>query len=557
MKIKVLSEDTINKIAAGEVIERPASIVKELVENSIDAGSTKIDIEVKAGGKNLIRVIDNGCGMDKDDAILAFQRHATSKIDTADDLTRIGTLGFRGEALPSISAVSKTEMITRTKDMDSAVRVRIEGGKVLEVKETGAPCGTMVNVQNLFFNTPARRKFLKTNITEMSHIISTVSNYALINTNCGFSLVHNDENIMEIFPKDNLLDRIRILYGNEIAEGLLELNFEKDGIKIKGYAGKPILTQPNRSKQIIFVNKRPIVNRMIGYAIYEAYNTLIPKDRFPVIFLFIEISPESIDVNVHPTKKEIKFGDDRFIREIAKESILNALGVKETVSAGQINRSAQETPGFAYTPSYNLPDSWSAQVFIPQAENYKAVQINNAYIIHEVSDGFEIMDQHAVGERIQYEKIKLSLEKKSTESQRLLIPINIELTADEEKILKKEIPFFNEIGFNIDEFGNRTVIIDMIPAIMDNADIKTFIKDVLSEIKELGKAVSHDDVKDDIIKMMACRSAVKQGDALNNMEIQRLIKDWQETKLPYTCPHGRPAVIRMSREELDKQFHRT
>lgn len=536
MKIRVLSEETINKIAAGEVVERPASVVKELVENSIDAGATEVSVEVKTGGKNLIRVSDNGSGMDKDDALLAFSRHATSKISTEEDLMGINTLGFRGEALPSIAAVSKLELVTRTKEMAAGVRIRIEGGKTIEVKETGAPCGTMVCVQNLFYNTPARRKFLKSNTTELSHIISTISNYCLIYTNCGFRL----NGTIEIFPKDSLLDRIRILYGNETAESLASVDFAKDGIIVRGFAGRPSATYPNRSHQFVFVNKRPITSRTVSYAVYDAYSTLIPRGRFPAVFL--EISCESIDVNVHPAKKEVRFGDDRLVQEAVREGILDALSVKRAAVPAAVE---DAKPDFSYVPPYSPQGSWD---ILERHDDHKVIQMNNSYIVTETDDGFEIMDQHAVHERVLYERIKT----RAPEGQRLLIPINIELTPAEENMFKKQGVLLKELGFNIEEFGGRSVIIDMIPAVMDKADIALFIKDVLHE-----KAVSHEDVKDGIIETMACRAAVKQGDKLDVLEMQRLVRDWRQAKLPYTCPHGRPAVVKMTRQELDRKFQRT
>lgn len=560
MKIKVLSEDTINKIAAGEVVERPASVVKELVENSLDAGGTQIDIEVNAGGKNLIRVADNGCGMEKDDAVLAFERHATSKINSADDLFRIDTLGFRGEALPSIAGVSRTELITRTSETESAIRIKIEGGKLLEVKEEGAPYGTMVSVKNLFYNTPARRKFLKSTNTELTHIINTISNYSLVYSKCGFKLIHNEETVIEIFPKDTLKDRIAVLYGKETSDKIVELNNEKEGIRITGYAGTPVFTHPNRTLQLAFVNKRPISSRAISYAIYEAYGNLIPKGRYPVVFLFIEIHPESIDVNVHPTKKEIRFGDDRIIKDIIRETIWNALNVRESVSAG-INSSMQTTAdkGFGYMPLHSLPASWNMReetLLTEKSEGRNVLQVLDAYIIAESEDGLEILDQHAVHERILYEKIKSVMTSGYQDSQRLLIPINIELSIVEAKMLKDEIPLFKELGFSIEDFGNSTFIIDAIPPVMDKADISEFIKDVLNEIKETKGFSIGGHIKDGIIKLMACRAAVKQGDKLDNMEIRKLINDWINLKFPYTCPHGRPAVFKMTRDELDKKFQR-
>jgi DNA mismatch repair protein MutL len=563
MKIKVLSEDTINKIAAGEVIERPASVVKELVENSIDAGASEVIIEVTAGGKNLIRVTDNGIGMDKEDAVLAFSRHATSKINSAEDLFKINTLGFRGEALPSIAGISETELITRAKEKDSAVKIQINGGKFIEVKETGAPNGTATTVKNLFYNTPARRKFLKSNATEASHIINVVSQYALVYLKCGFRLKHNEENLVEIFVKDSLSDRISVLYGKEVSEGAMKIEYEKDGIKIRGYAGNPDLTYPTRSHQFVFVNKRPITNRAISYAIFSSYENLVPKGRFPAVFLFIDISPGSIDVNVHPAKKEIRFEDDKMIQEIVRASIMNSLSNKQNISLNAESQNMLSGNKYAFNTSQVFSascNSWEAKEFgsfLDAGFTPKITQVHNSFIINETEDGLEIIDQHAVHERIIYEKIKSVINNKGQENQRLLIPINIELTPLEEKILKEHLGFFAEIGFNIEEFGTRTIIIDTIPSVMDKVDIAKFIKDVLSEITENEKAVSQETVKDGIIKMAACRSAVMQGDKLDSFKMNELLKNWRELKFPYTCPHGRPAVIKITKKELEKKFQRS
>ena len=561
----MLTEDTVNKIAAGEVVERPASVVKELIENSLDSGAVAIDIEVKASGKNLIRVTDNGSGMEKEDAGLAFSRHATSKIDSAADLVRIGSFGFRGEALPSIAGVSKVEMITRTRGKDAAIRIRKEGGKLLEVKETGAPVGTMVTVQNLFYNTPARRKFLKSNTTELTHIINTVSNYCLVYTSCGFTLTHNGERIMEILPQDGLLDRIRVLYGNEIASATAKIDYRKEGIKITGFAGKPVVTHPLRNKQLFFVNNRPIVNQMINYAVSDSYRNLVPRGRWPAVFLFVEIAPSLVDVNVHPAKKEVKFANSWLVRDGIKEGILKALGIKEMPAVGDVMPGGNlhtAVSGFAGSPDYTPagPMSMGVQEVMLGREDYggyKAVQILDSFIVTEAGGGMEVMDQHAVHERILYEKIRKRLEDKSPESQRLLLPVSVELVPGDKKILSDNLTFFSELGFNIEEFGAGTVLIDMIPVIMDKVDPAGFINDVVNEIKEMGKAVSPDEKRDGIIKMMSCKAAVKQGDRLDAMEMKRMLEEWRQLGKAGTCPHGRPGVVRFTKAELNKKFHRT
>lgn len=568
MKIKVLSEETINKIAAGEVVERPASVVKELVENSIDSGATEVKVEVKASGKSLIRVTDNGAGMDKDDAVLCFQRHATSKINRDSDIYSIGTLGFRGEALPSIASVGKIELITKPEGSVSAYKIRVEGGKLLEAKETGSPKGTVISVSNLFYNTPARKKFLKTNNTELSHIINTMYNYALAYDKIGFSLIHNGEIIFEVFSKDTLLDRIKLLCGKDVAEGVVGLDFERSGIKVCGYAGMPVITRPNRSSQFIFVNKRPVTDRSISYGIFDAYSTLIPKGRFPVMFLFLEIPPDSLDVNIHPAKKEVRFGNSRLVQDVVKEAILGVLGVKADSSSVSMHSGTPSVSfsgpssgqKYSYAPEYKTPDTWIVQETMAEfekGENYKAFQVLDSYLIVETGNGIIILDQHAMQERILYEKIKNAFNKKSPVSQRLLLPVNVELTPAEQKLISANISFFKELGFNVEDFGGSTIIIDMIPAVLLKVDINGFIKDTLSEIKELGKSVSEEKIKESVIKMMACKAAVKQGDKLDILEVRNLVKEWYNSGKPVTCPHGRPCIIEMGVEELNKKFHRT
>jgi len=555
MKIQVLSDDTINKIAAGEVIERPASVVKELVENSLDSGAKKIDIEVSEGGKSLIRVTDDGCGMTKEDALLAFERHATSKITSADDLFKVNTLGFRGEALPSIASISKIEMVTRANESDNAIRIKIDGGKFLEVREAGAPYGTMISVKNIFFNTPARRKFLKANQTEFSHIMNVVSHYALTFNQCGITLKNNDDNVIEIFQKDSLIDRIRILYGNDVAEGIAKIDYESNGIRVTGFAGLPTLSRPNKSLQFFYVNKRPVASKPMNFAVYHAYSSLIPKDRYPAVFIFLEIAPDIVDVNVHPAKKEVRFGNDREIQEAVQIAVVNALQLKPEAAG-----TAREGTHFTYSNAMPT-ELWSAETgvqYVSMDIANKAVQMHNAYIINQVEDGIEIIDQHAVHERILYERIKESPKNKEENGQRLLIPINVELTVKEEKILKENIDYFKELGFNIEDFGGRSVIIDAIPDIMEKVDIKKFIKDALSELEEKEMIDSPSNgVKEKLMKSMACRSAVMQGDTLNSHEIQNILNDWKKLDLPYTCPHGRPAVVKITKEELGKKFRRT
>lgn len=571
MKISVLPEETINKIAAGEVVSRPASIVKELIENALDAEATEVIVEVKAGGKNLVRVTDNGIGMDKHDVTLSLERHATSKIKSIEDLNTIKTLGFRGEALSSIASISRLEIVSREKGKDNAVRVRSEGGRILEVKETGAPSGTMVEVKNIFFNTPARRKFLKTNTTELTHIIKVFCDYAFVYDKCGFKLEHDGECIAHVVSKDSLFSRITVLFGKETAQNVVPLEFEKNNIKVRGYTSKPNFTKSNRSNQLIFVNNRPISSRTINYAIFEGYGTLVPRGRFPVVLLFVSVPTDTLDVNVHPTKREVKFSNERLVKEIVSESIMLSLSKAEITPAVRIYKETEEATSWQarkYKTDIKSPVAEQEhgmrgfQEHLISVDSYKnedvcVVQMNKSYIVAETEYGFEIIDQHAAHERVMYERIKTDLKNKQSIGQKLLIPLTIELTPSEDKILKDRIQFLKEIGFNIEEFGKRTIVIDMIPSILNKADIITLVKDMLSELREMGKAVSQDNIKESIIKIMACRAAVKQGDKLDSIEMKRLLKEWRRLPQYSACPHGRPSVIKMKKEDLDKQFHRT
>ena len=565
-KIKLLSEDTINKIAAGEVVERPASIIKELMENSLDAGATKIKVEIKGSGKTLIRVTDNGTGMSRDDALLSLQRHATSKISDANDLTHVSTLGFRGEALPSIAAVTRMAITTNTKDNVAGTLISIEGGKIIKVKDEGAPSGTIIEAKNLFFNTPARRKFLRTNTTELTNIITTFSHYVLTRIGCEFKLISDGNSLIEVTTKDSLKDRIQILYGKEVSDSLMEVKGKGSNIEVSGYISKPPLSRTNRSGQICFVNRRPIFSRSIQYAIYEGFDTLLPKGRFPFAFLFLEIPSDVIDVNVHPVKREIRFENERIVQDIVRNSIKNALHDCNIVGAGLC-----AGPPHTYTPSVGsyaphqdnmFPKVEPAQIrdFAPDTvydEYFHAIQMNNSYIICETSEGFDVIDQHAAHERILFNKINEEFKNKSIMGQRLLVPITIELSIGDSKILQKYFELIKGLGFSIEDFGKNTFIIDMIPSHMDRVDIEGFVRDVIAELKDLGKVVSQDDINRKIINMMACKAAVKQGDRLDRMEIERLLKDWKKYPDHYTCPHGRPVAIKFTQKELNKKFHRS
>jgi DNA mismatch repair protein MutL len=575
-KIKILPEDIANKIAAGEVVQRPASVVKELIENSLDAKSTKIVVEVSDGGKSLIRVSDNGEGMSKEDALLAFERFATSKISTAKDLDAINSFGFRGEALPSIAAVSYLKLITRPKESIYGTLVKIDGGKIKDVSETGAAIGTVVEVQNLFFNTPARRKFLKSNITEAAHISNVVYQYAISQPKVAFKLTHNNQEIINVSATSDPKERICYFLGKEIIEDIIPIEFKSNLIDVNGFLAKPIHTRPDRDSQYIFVNHRYVINKTITHAIYDGYHTLLPKDRHPIVIIFIKIDPRKVDVNVHPTKREIRFHAEKQIHDLVVEAIRNTLSQADLIPKVTIPR---QKPGISAPikptptqqqeislPTYTPPvTSTTQQPIIPLASSSAKLesdiqpigQVFNSYIIAQNKERIFIIDQHAAHERILYEKLmKESINELSLPAQILLMPITLETDYKETATLIQNIPTFNSLGFEIEEFGQNSFIIRAIPAVLENKDAKELIFELIYELQSIGKSKTPKEIREKMLISISCHSAIKAGDKLAQAEIESLISQLSQTQLPFTCPHGRPVIVKMGLDELEKRFMR-
>jgi len=582
-KIKVLPDEIANKIAAGEVVQRPASVVKELVENSLDAQSTKIVVEIIDGGKNLIRVADDGEGMDREDAVLSFERFATSKISTAKDLDAITTFGFRGEALPSIAAVSKVKLITRTKDSISGTLIKIEGGKIKEVTETGAAIGTVVEIQNLFFNTPARRKFLKSNITEAAHINNVVYQNALSHPEVSFKLTHNNQEIINVAATSNAKERILYFVGKELAEHLIPIEFKNDLIEISGFLTKPTYTRRDRNLQSIFVNQRYVINNTVTHAIYQGYHTLLPKDRHPIIIIFIKIDPRKIDVNVHPTKREIRFHSESQIHDLLVDVIRKTLAQANLIPEVTTHQQKsvvsfekpmikptppqqQEIPLPVYTPPTPVitsqPIAPSTPLLTPRLSKLESElqpigQVFNSYIIAQSKESMFIIDQHAAHERVLYEKLMSeAINEVALPSQILLIPITLETDYKESAILIQNIPTFNSLGFEIEEFGQNSFIIRSIPAVLEKGDPKELVFELIYELQSVGKNKTPQEIKEKILISISCHSAIKVGDKLAQEEMESLILQLSQTQLPFTCPHGRPVIIKMSLNELEKRFMR-
>ena len=591
-KIKILSADVANKIAAGEVVERPASVVKELVENSVDAESTSIRVEIRAGGKRLIHVSDNGIGMAREDALLALERHATSKVNRIEDLARIQTFGFRGEALASIASVSQFELLTRTADALEGTKVNVEGGVFRSVQESGCSPGTHTSINNLFYNVPARLKFLKTDTTEINHITNQVNWAALAHPNIHFSLAHNGRSTLDVRACDSHLERVRLLYGKEFAENLIEFTEDLPDLKVYGLLGKPEFTKPNRDYQLFFLNQRPIRSRVIGAALAEALDAMIAKGRHPVALLFLTLDPEAVDVNVHPAKIEVRFRNERTIYSGIVRILRNAVHKakyipkietpvesdstesRDTVTTPR--HIPQRTTPIARTQRTETPpvqqqqtedtdvDTSEAQTLPTPPEvvlDFENVQLKTnlfkTYIVAEAGDKIFFIDQHVAAERVLYERFVNQMQADGIPVQGLLLPVTLEATSQQLSALKTHGDIFEKLGFDLEEFGGNTILIRAIPAPLPTRVAAQTVTDLLDKLPE----EPHTDVQlpeaiDDALITLACKSAVKAGDTLDMKEMTNLIKELSQAKLPFNCPHSRPIIVEMGRDELERRFHR-
>ncbi|MCK5594707.1 DNA mismatch repair endonuclease MutL [bacterium] len=567
--IKILPEHVSNKIAAGEIVLRPASVVKELVENSIDAEATRITINIKAGGQKLIEVTDNGIGMNSDDAVLALERFSTSKIRNADDMRGISTLGFRGEALPSIASVSKLELITKSKDKHLGFLIKTVGGRIEKSQVTGCADGTTVRVEDLFFNTLPRRKFLKSESTEMSHILNVVTFEALVKPDIYFKLVRDRRELINIVPSHNLLKRITSLFGEQVSNNLLPIQGGNDLLNIYGFVSKPEETRANRNSQLIFINKRCAGNKSISHSIYEAYHTLMPRGRFPVVFIFIDTPPAAIDVNIHPTKDEVKFFKENLVHTLVKEAISQALNssdlshglfaLEHEVAKTEQEHEIKEAIG-RYMAKQKPHEQVSELDFLKANKTSispKYIQVFETYIIAQLDEYVVIIDQHAAHERIVYEKLIKAHSLSRIESQGLLIDATLDLSYRQTLILEKYLDYFKSLGFQIEPFGKNAFSIHSIPAILKKADPARVISDVLDEIIESEKAKTIEDITEELIKLIACHTAIRAGAKLQKEEAESLLHQLFNMQNPYTCPHGRPTMIKLTKHELEKKFKRT
>jgi DNA mismatch repair protein MutL len=614
--VRLLDENTANRIAAGEVIERPSSVVKELVENAIDAGATRIEVELVEGGKRKVVVRDDGFGMGREDAVLALQRHATSKIQSADDLFAIRTLGFRGEALPSIASVSDFQILTKQKETVTATSVVVRGGEVISVDDAGAPDGTTITVENLFFNTPARLKFLKTTQTELNHAVELIHRMILAYPAIAFRLTHDGYEMVRYPGATDPRHAIAAVWGREAAREMVPLEYNSPAISVKGFVSKPSLTRASRAAQVTFVNGRYVRSRTVTHAFDAAFSRLMTTDRHPVLAMFIEIAPELVDVNVHPTKIEVRFTRDGDVYSAVHKAVENALltgglvpevtvqtslpapdiaptptlwGRDAVPSTGAIPpKTALSTFGGTVVPLPSSPAPDFPSISQDESENLPIEnlrieqelenpayigfdgyrigrlkilgQSRNTYIVAESDDAILFIDQHIAHERVLYEQMMNGATEKASHwgvvAQHLALPQTVEFGQREARVVIERKNALEKAGFLLEAFGGTTFVVRSIPATLVNKDYLQTLREIVEEMTETSSAqrllVPHESA----VIMASCKMAVKKGDPLTLEEMTRLLSDLAQMKNPFTCPHGRPVLIALSHREMDRKFHR-
>ncbi|MCK4851867.1 MAG: DNA mismatch repair endonuclease MutL [Candidatus Omnitrophica bacterium] len=581
-KIHLLSEEVIGKISAGEVVERPASVVKELVENAIDAGAGSIRIEIRDAGRSMIRVADNGEGMTGEDAKLACMRHATSKIKDITDIEHARTLGFRGEALASIAAVARLEITSYDGIGDSAVYLYLEGGQIRKIRPAPRAKGTTVEVRGLFYNVPARRKFLKKESTELAAIVETVGRFVVSNPDIEFRLNQGTRDLLHVTGDMDLLARVRSALGGDVADHMVEVAFSSGGYAVSGYAGRPASTRKDTGAQMFFVNKRFVRSRLLSHSVQDAYRSLLERGRYPSAVLFLSIDPSEMDVNVHPTKLLVKFDDEKIVRKTVVEAVKNAFeGIKPTFIpekvAARTPVTEKQLPEMPVSPReqavqdefiYDIPakkpeehgvrEETSADLPLAgtvPAAGKRLFQIGNCYIVRINGDKITVTDQHAAHERILYEYFSEAAENRSRDVQNLLFPARLDLSAGESVVMEKLIDKFRLLGFQIDLFGENSYAVQAVPAVLKDGDIKAVVYDVLSDL--VSRDLDRIDPLEELIKLTSCRAAIKAGDRLNEQEMEVLLARLDNCDLPFTCPHGRPTSFDITVRELEKRFRRT
>ncbi|MCX8206874.1 MAG: DNA mismatch repair endonuclease MutL [Methanothrix sp.] len=553
-RIHILDEETVSRIAAGEVIERPASVVKELIENSIDAGATRIFVGVEDGGISLIKVVDDGCGMERDDLPLAFQRHATSKISGAEDLFRLKTLGFRGEALSAIASVSRcVEVHTRTRSSEMGTYLRLENGRVAEIRDDGCPYGTGIEVRGLFESIPARLKHLSSPTQELARIAETVTQMAIIHHRISFELSSGRRSLFRSSASETWDDALIRAFGLRTVKGMISITAKGDGFDLRGMISSPDASRQGPESLLVYVNKRPIYSKAVVQALREAYRGFLQSGRNPVGVISIEIDPYLVDVNVHPAKREVRFLREDEIYDAVRDAALSALRSSVMPAA----HPARITEPQLLIPKPQIQETLPLEVQAEQRISEPLIRIVgqalDLYIIVEDDDGIMLVDQHAAAERIRYEHLLERCESGSI-SQELIRPVTVELSPGEEALLDSFSTKLREIGFDIDHFGGRAYSVRAVPAAV-GLESPESIRDVLREILQLGRA-SRLSFRDEALKLLACRGSIKSGEKLSESAMFRLLTDLFACENPRTCPHGRPVVVRISSESLEKMFAR-
>jgi DNA mismatch repair protein MutL len=624
--IHQLSTNVVNKIAAGEVIERPASVVKELLENSVDAGATRIDVTLEKGGSEVIRIADNGCGIAADELSLSVASHATSKIQSADDLFSVATLGFRGEALASIAEVSRLVVRSRTHDAANGAELEVVGGSPQPIAPVGCPVGTTIEVRNLFFNTPVRHKFLRSPQTEMGHSIEAMTRLALAHPQIHFTLTHNGRIVHDLPPAASIRARIAAFFGEEMADDLIEIHSEGDGVVLSGFVANPMHSRATGRMQYLFLNGRAIRDRALQHALSEAYRGLLLTGRQPICFLRLDMPADLVDVNVHPTKQEVRFQDSGRLYSLllgtlrtkflttdltargaspagvrsddndaegvgsgaselvqwAKQELGRRVEQVETISgaartlgggdaparwegvAGDVNETqplrlhrldAPETRPFDIGKSQGesaTPASWGPLHASPRG----ALQVHNRYLVVENEAGIEVIDQHALHERILYEQIRDKVLAGALESQKLLVPEPVDLSATEASAVLEHAELLAQLGVDVQPFGGETVLVSSYPAMLANLSPSEVLHDLVEKILPGGRQPDARDMLDELLHMIACKAAVKFGDRLTTEEVEALLAQRHLVQDQHHCPHGRPTTLVFTREDLDRQFKR-
>ena len=610
-KIRVLADHVANQIAAGEVVERPASVAKELVENSIDAGAKRITIEIEAGGRRLLKVSDDGEGMVRDDAILAFERHATSKIHVTEDLAAIGTLGFRGEALASIASVARVELTTCTEDAKAATRVTIDGGRMRDVKDAAHPRGTTIAVRDLFFNIPARRKFLRSEATETYHLTNLVTHYALAHPEIAFTFVNNGREVVRAAPAKDLRERAYQIFGAEFLENLLEVNLgDAQVARVSGFVSAPRDRRTSRDSQYLFVNRRFVRDRMIGRALSEGYRSILPHGVYPAALLFIETPLEEVDVNVHPAKTEVRFRRQAAVLDAVREAVRAALASASYVQPQEqpripepimtataavssiapqpriefvppppppqprppIEPSGEEIArdievmiqsASKYVPSVTLPPLNSAEKLArevtPESLNANIRplgQLEESFIIATDDEGLLLIDQHVAHERVLFDKYRALEAERRSESQQLLVPETFDLTPAQAAVFDDLAPELENYGFELMRLSGRTVAIKAVPADLPGSEARNMLFELLETVDAEKKSSARETLRDEIAASLACHAAIKVNMPLAPEKMVWLIDRLLQTSSPTTCPHGRPVILRLRTRDILKGFHR-